>query len=205
MAEAPGEPEPGARRAAPAPCRPRRASSPPRGGRGRSRAAARAGRATSATTQSVAPSEKRRDPVVESEHEAPSLARSLSHGLSDSVRHSRSADGHGDTEREDDDGAERAGSARTTRPSKLDAVEQRAARRRPAGRSPVIDGGEADAERDDQHEAVADAVQRDRREQDDERGRAREEAARDPDGEQAAEAAAGSAARGWWSWSCSWP
>ena len=40
--------------------------------------------------------------------------------------------------------------------------------------------GQADAERDDQQQPVADAVQGDRREEDDERRRAREDPARDP-------------------------
>jgi len=43
--------------------------------------------------------------------------------------------------------------------------------------------GEADAEGEDQDEPVADAVQRDRGEQDDERGRAGDDPARDPDPE----------------------
>ena len=49
----------------------------------------------------------------------------------------------------------------------------------------VIAAGEADAEGDDQDEPVADAVERDRREQDDERGRARDDPAGDADPEQA--------------------
>ena len=47
-------------------------------------------------------------------------------------------------------------------------------------------GGEAEAEGDDQREAEADPVQRDRAQQDDERRRAGQQAGRDTDAEQAA-------------------
>ena len=75
------------------------------------------------------------------------------------------------------------GSARISRPSKPPGEE---ARRRRAARPMQVHGGrEADAEREDQHEAVADAVERDRGEQDDEGGRAGDDPARDPDAEPA--------------------
>ena len=70
------------------------------------------------------------------------------------------------------------------------ALERDAAERAPREHGDEADPrdrrSEAEAERDDQREAEADAMEGDRRQEDDERRRARQEAGRDADAEHAA-------------------
>ena len=110
-----------------------------------------------------------RDPVVEAEHQV-----DLGEG----------AHGHRQAEAEDDDRADR-GEEADQAAVEVDAVEDAL-----GGDGEDADRrhrrGEAEAEGEDQDEPVADPVQRDRREQDDERGRARDDPAGDADPEQAA-------------------
>ena len=123
--------------------------------------------ATPTTASSVAPSEKC---AIQSSR--PNTQVDVREG----------AHGHRQAEAEDDERADRGEEADQTA-VEVDAAEDalradgdEADRRHRAG--------EAEAEGEDQDEPVADAVERDRREQDDERGRAREDPAGDADPEQ---------------------
>ena len=98
------------------------------------------------------------------------------------------ADGHGEPRREDDECA--GGWQEPNQP----AFEGHAAEGRAGENRREADAGDREreprAEGEDQQQPEGDAVQRDRREQDDERRGARQQAARDADGEQRAEARA---------------
>ena len=181
VAEAPGRARAGRpRRWRARACR-RSASRRRRGGRGRSRGGGRARSRPRQTSASVAPSENDAIQVVESEH------GQLTFGTARTVMASPAARMTS---------ALAAGKSRTSRPSKLTRAERAFGRATAARPMPVMREREARAEGDDQQQPEGDPVQRDRREQDDERGRAGKQAAGDADGEAASGSSVPSSP--WW-------